>query len=916
MAHDSNRNTHARSPFGNIEPIDPPTAKLHLADSGNRSGRSLTNFERPPGALTVLRSDRNTLPVAETRRPGRLALDTRIIVERPDGNRRHVTAGRPLLIDDTLSRSMFDGSPVALLLQLPFSLITSANDKMVELSGYPCAELLGRTVDELGLRVNDALGLQVLTRLRNDEVVDGMEMNLRRKDGTKRRVLLSSRTIDVDGVRQHLHSLADITAQKAAMDESHLVQQALASISQGVLISGPDRLTLSVNAAFESMTGYTERELVGQPCSLLQGPDTDPQAVRAIRSALNAGQAFSGEILNYRKDGTPFWNDLSINPVRDDDGRLTHFVGIQRNVSERRRQDSQIRLAAQIFAQSREGVTVTDADNKIVMVNQAFTAISGFSEAEVLGKDPRAMVANAIDEERYHEKWRTIRDTGRWQGDTVARRKDGTTYPESLTISVIRDETGKVCNYVRTFSDLSAQRAANERIERLSHFDALTDLPNRYLLADRCEHDIRAAKRDATPLAMLMIGIDQFKTVNDTLGPAVGDLLLRHFATWLSGSVREMDTVARVGGDEFVLVLPGETAAGAHLLAERLLQSLSQPFDVNATAVTVSASIGIAVYPPDGQDFPNLFKSAQVAMHQAKERGRANIRFFSVDMFQQAVELATLGTALRQAVPRGQLYLHYQPFADLRSGRIGGMEALLRWTHPEIGTVSPARFIPVAERLGLIVDIGVWVLRQACMDARRWRLSGLQVPPISVNLSPVQFRDRALAKHVAAALTEFDMDPASLCLELTEGALMDDVAHSETLMRELKALGVGLALDDFGTGYSSLSYLKLFPFDKVKIDQSFVRGIHANSQDAVIAKVVISMAHGLGLRAIAEGVETEPQCAFMRDNLCDEIQGYFFSRPVPADAMSDLLLENRCLPAHLVRVTTRDRTQLPGSTTA
>ena len=815
---------------------------------------------------------------------------------------------RRQLRSDAASRTMFDSSPVAMLLLLPFSRITNANDKMVELSGYTRAELLGRTINELALRVDDALGQDVVTRLRSSQAIAGLEMNLRRKDGSHRRVLLSSELIEVDGVQQRLHSLVDVTAQRAAMDESRLVQQALASISQGVLISGPDRLTLSINAAFESMTGYTEPEMLGQPCSILQGVGTNPQVISDMRAALDVGQAFCGEILNYHKDGTTFWNELSINPVRDDDGGLTHFVGILRNVSERRRLDQQIRLAAQVFAQSREGVTVTDANNKIVMVNHAFTEISGYDESEVLGMDPRAMDSNVIDEDRYRAKWQTIRDTGRWQGETMARRKDGTTYPESLTITVIRDENGEICNYVRTFSDLSAQRAADARIDRLSHFDPLTDLPNRNLLADRCEHDIKAARRDATPVAMLMLGIDQFKSINSTLGQNAGDQLLRQFAAWLLRTVREMDTVARVGGDEFVLVLPGETAAGAHLLANRLQQGLLQPFDVDNAAASVSASIGIAVLPPDGVDFPSLFNSAQVAMHQAKERGRGKVRFYSADMFQQSVELATLGTELRRAVSRGQLYLHYQPFADLQTGRIGGMEALLRWTHPEHGTVSPARFIPIAERLGLIVDIGAWVLRQACEDARRWRLSGLEVPTVSVNLSPVQFRDPGLAQQVAATLAEFDMDPQSLCLELTEGAVMDDVVHSETLMRELKALGVRLSLDDFGTGYSSLSYLKLFPFDKVKIDQSFVRGVHTNPQDAVLAKVVISMAHGLGLRAIAEGVETESQCAFMCSHMCDEIQGYYFSRPVPADAMAALLQEDRRLPVHLVRMLTHTRT--------
>ena len=517
----------------------------------------------------------------------------------------------------------------------------------------------------------------------------------------------------------------------------------------------------------------------------------------------------------------------------------------------------------------------------------------------MIGHNPRLLGSGRQDAEFYRAMWKAIDTQGAWQGEIWNRRRDGTDYPAWLTISAVRGDHGAVCNFIGTFSDISEQRAARERINWLSHFDPLTGLPNRALLADRCTHDISATQRDGRPLAMMVLGIDHFKLVNDTLGHAVGDQLLKQFARRIADALRDQDTVARVGGDEFVLVLPGDTPDGASLLALRLMQLLARPYDVNGTELNITASVGIAICPPDGLKFEALFTSAEVAMHQAKQLGRGKHRFFNAEMLQRTLAQAELVAALRTAAALDQLHLHYQPFVDLQTGRISGMEALLRWTHPELGAVGPARFIPIAEQAGLINGIGSWVLRQVCQDMRDWSDRGISMLPVSINISPVQFREAALVQQIGTTLREFSIQPGMLCIEVTEGSLIEDVPHSELLLRSLKSLGVGLSLDDFGTGYSSLSYLKRFPFDKVKIDQSFVRGISTSSQDAVIAKVVISMAHGLGLQVIAEGVETEGQCAFLRDNACDGMQGYFFSRPVPKAELESLLVADRRLPANL-----------------
>ncbi len=805
---------------------------------------------------------------------------------------------------------VFDDSPVAMVLTLPNFSITGVNQSFMALSGFASEELIGRTVNEVGLRVDSKGGRLVRQAFKRHDPISRMEMNLRRRDGAVRVVQLSSKLVTIDGATQWLHLLADVTDLKAAVNEARLTRRALAAVSQGVIICGPDQRILSVNPSFVAMTGYSARKLIGQTCAVLSGPATDLKTLAAMHAALDAGQRFHGEIQYYRKGGTTFWGELSIDVVLDDDGLLTHFLVTLRDISERRSQLAEIQLAANVFALGHEGIMITDASGHILIVNRAFTDITGYTLSDVIGRNPSILSSGRQSGEFYRAMWESVKTTGVWQGELWNRRKDGSHYPEWLTISAMRDDSGSVSNYIGTFSDISAEREANERIRWLSQFDPLTDLPNRSLLTDRCVHDINLASRDGKPLGLLVMGIDRFTLVNDTMGHSVGDKLLRKLANRLRGAIREQDTVARFGGDEFVLVLPGDTLEGCSQLAERLTRLSARSFEINDRVVAITLSIGIAMYPDDGADFETLFTSAKAAMRQAKEQGPGTFSFFNAARFKSALEQAVMSNALRTAIDLHEFHLNYQPFVDLQTGKIGGMEALLRWNHPELGAVSPASFIPVAEASGQIVAIGDWVLRQTCRDIIQWQAAGLQVPAVSVNLSPAQFRDPTLVCKVRGILDEYGVDASGLFLELTEGALMDDVPRSESQMHALKALGVRLSLDDFGTGYSSLSYLKRFPFDKVKIDKSFVWGIHTSSQDAVIAKVVISMAHGLGLRVIAEGVETEAQCEFLRANVCDEIQGYFFSRPIPAPALQTLLTEDRRLPLHLMRQQRKARTLL------
>ncbi len=624
------------------------------------------------------------------------------------------------------------------------------------------------------------------------------------------------------------------------------------------------------------------------------------QACEGIRAVLAGLQpSFS---LEYPCDSPSQqrWFSMSVTPLEA--GQNSGAVVVHNDITEKKRQQAKISLSAQVFNQSLEGMTLTDLQGNILMVNPAFTQITGYSAQEAVGQNPRILKSGRQDADFYRGMWEQILSTGHWAGEIWNRNKSGSIYPEWLTISTLRDEQGLATQYMASFSDLSSSKAAEHRIQWLSHFDALTGLPNLALLQDRATLALSMVQRATEPLTLMMVAIDHFGSINETMGHQVGDAVLVEMARRLSDSVREQDTVARLGGKDFMLVLPGTTPTGAAHLASELLAKLAEPCLTEGHAFRLTASIGIASFPENGANFDALFKAVEIAMHRAQARGSNNYKFYSSELFHQVMARETMLNALRQAIALEQLALAYQPQIDLQSGKICGLEALLRWQHPELGAVSPAQFIPLAEEAGLIIGIGEWVLRQACHDVRSWLDKGIVVPHVAVNVSPLQFRDNDLVAQVSAALTESRLAPGMLYVEVTESALMDDVPRNEAMLNALKTLGVKLSLDDFGTGYSSLSYLKRFPFDQVKIDQSFVRDVAHDASDSMLVRVIVSMAHGLGMKVIAEGVETEAQCEIIRTSICDEFQGYFFSKPIPAQAIEALFAEGRELPAHLLRL--------------
>ena len=564
------------------------------------------------------------------------------------------------------------------------------------------------------------------------------------------------------------------------------------------------------------------------------------------------------------------------------------------------RQAEHQRLAATVFASIQEGVSLTDARGNVIAVNPAFVRITEYAEAEIIGQNLRLLQSGRHGRAFYREMWETVRKEGCWRGEVWDRRKNGEIFPAWLAISAVRDACGEAVNYVGVFTDISRIDHAKTHLEHLAHHDALTDLPNRVLLQSRLNHALERVRRSGGQGAVLFIDLDRFKNVNDSLGHQAGDELLKFVARRLEKRLRDVDTVARVGGDEFLVVLEHmgapDDAAG---VAQDLISLLGGAFHLpGGYTVYIGASIGISLFPAHGEQSEQLIQYADTALYQAKNRGRGTWQFYSEQQTEEARKLLSLESALRGALENGEFVLYYQPLVTLEDGRIYGMEALVRWQDPVMGLVLPDRFIALAEETGLIVALGDWVLREACRQMRAWQEAGLGLRCLAVNLSPRQFRAPDMVSKIEQVLAETGLPAHYLELEITEGSLMEAGFEAESKLSALNAMGIGLSIDDFGTGYSNLGYLKRFPIQTLKIDRSFVLNIPQDSADMEIATTIVAMSRNLKLRALAEGVETREQADFLKRQGCRYGQGYLFSPPVPA-LEAAALVRNMC-PVDLV----------------
>jgi diguanylate cyclase (GGDEF)-like protein/PAS domain S-box-containing protein len=566
--------------------------------------------------------------------------------------------------------------------------------------------------------------------------------------------------------------------------------------------------------------------------------------------------------------------------------------------------EKSLRLRERVIEVSANAVIICSAsapDYAIEYVNPAFEHITGYSAAEVVGHSLGSLQGNSQDQQNIEEIRAALRE--KREGHALLRnyRKDGSGYWNDLFIAPVQDENGVISHFVVAQYDITAVMRYEAELEFQAKHDTLTGLANRNLLRERLTQAIAGAERNGTPIWVVFVDLDRFKFVNDTLGHEAGDVLLKVLAGRLQSAARETDTVARLGGDEFVLVLPEHTEDGTGLaVLQRIMDAVAQPLLIHEHEFFLTCSIGVATYPTDGSTAESLTKHADIAMYRAKEMGRNTFQFYAATMNERTLDRLTIEADLRQALDRGEFAVHYQPQVNLSNGRIVGMEALIRWNHPVHGMIPPLRFIGLAEEMGLIIPIGAWVIRTACIQTKAWQQAGLGDLRVAVNLSPRQFTQKALVQSIADVLQETGLEPRFLELELTENMIMNDVDNAIAILRNLKGLGIHISIDDFGTGYSSLSYLRRFPIDVLKIDQSFVNDLTVNADDAAIVASIISLAHSLRLQVIAEGVETAEQLAFLRAHGCDQVQGYYFSRPIGSVAFELMLQEESCLssPAH------------------
>ncbi|PKO39179.1 MAG: diguanylate cyclase [Betaproteobacteria bacterium HGW-Betaproteobacteria-6] len=561
----------------------------------------------------------------------------------------------------------------------------------------------------------------------------------------------------------------------------------------------------------------------------------------------------------------------------DDQGQPLRTIGTAQDLTDIRQLESQMQLLGSAFEHSGEAILITDRENRIITVNPAFTALTGYALDDVKGKNPRILSAGRTSDIEYHRMWNAIVDRGFWQGEIWDRRKDGGVYPKWLSISVIRDELGGV-------RDISSERAVEAKLEHMAHHDVLTGLLNRFSLKERLDQALTVARREGERIAVLFVDLDRFKVINDTLGHHVGDELLIEVGRRLRGCVRESDVVARLGGDEFVIMLSRvDHTSSVALVAEKLVFSVGQSCLVGGFDLYTSPSIGVAIFPTDGTDGETLMKNADAAMYHAKAAGRNNFQFFDAKMNDLALDRLKTEHALRQALARDELCLHFQPIIDVASGKVASVEALVRWQHPERGLLAPGAFIGIAEETGLIQPLGEWVLWTACRQLAKFRAAGITGLKVGINISAIQMRNGNLPVVASGVIEAYDLNPGDLIFEITESVAMEQPQETVRILDVLHGMGIIIAIDDFGTGYSSLGYLRMFPLRHLKLDRSFVEEIGKDMDGSVICDATIGLAHNLGLKVVAEGVETLEQFEYLRSRGCDLVQGYLYSPPVPAD---------------------------------
>ncbi len=689
-------------------------------------------------------------------------------------------------------------------------------------------------------------------------------------------------------VRRELEDARERRERQRAEVELRKLSLAVEYTADSIFITGPDGRIEYVNPAFERLSGYSAREAVGKTPALVKYERNSPEYFQRMWAILLSGEVFRDTVVNKRKDGSLFYEEKTITPLAGKNGGISHFVSTGRDVTERvRAEEARARLIT-ILESTTDFVATADAEGRLLFLNRAGRRMLGFGdEHNIEGMHLTDCYSAWGAQHLLRDTLPTAARDGVWEGENSLRGDPNEDIPISQVVLAHRGENGELAFYSTIARDISERKRYETELRHQATHDSLTGLPNRTLLADRLDAEISRAKRQSGQFALLFLDLDNFKRVNDGLGHAAGDSMLREVAHRLQGSLRPNDTIARYGGDEFVLLI-GEVGSLENVLAVicKLRACFDAPIHVGGQELYAAFSIGIALYPGDGRDAGALLRNADTAMYRAKTQGRNLYQFYAPNMNAHSQELLSLETGLRQALKRGEFEIHYQPQLALRDDRIVGCEALLRWRRPGADRLSqPAEFIPLLEESGLILPVGEWVLRNACAQWHAFQNAGMATPRIAVNLAARQFCNPDLVDMVAKVLEEEHIRPGGLELEITESTVMHDPVVAGDILAALAALGVRLAVDDFGTGYSSLAYLKRFPIDLLKIDAAFIRDLPHDANDAAITQASISLGHSLGLEVLAEGVETRAQQDFLRTAGCDFAQGFLLGRPLAAEQM-------------------------------
>ncbi|BBB63729.1 histidine kinase [Undibacterium sp. KW1] len=783
-------------------------------------------------------------------------------------------------------QSLIEGLLEAVILVDPIQLrIVAANRAIHQLLQVPSGSLFGRGIVDLAAAPEDVFFWEDVAAGLSENIHS--ETLLKRADGSivqiERRVTLLRMGLDSS---VYVVAINDHSSQRQVENELEKLiaelRATLESTADGILVTDLDGAIRSYNHLFAELWGLPD-DLMTQrndraiyawmDKSMLDARQYEERLGTITRSplmeatdvlTLRSGKILERVTLPQYARGRPI-------------GRVYSY----RDITQRLADEARLRLAAKVFESSTDAIFITDAEQKIVTTNPSFERLSSYTEQEMLGKTPREFFSMEGNASQVENLLKELENLGFWEGELWNRRKNGNAYLCMISLVRVPDAKGGALNYIGFFKDRTETHTAKQKIEELAFSDVLTGLPNRLLLDERIRQAITISSRNHSTFSLLFLDLDHFKQINDALGHPFGDRVLLQVTERLKKCIRQVDTAARLGGDEFVLLLHEADAEGAEICARRVLEELSAPFSLDSMNFTVTASIGIALYPADGQSMADLIKNADSAMYHVKERGRSDFRFYQRQMNIGLLSRMKLDHAMRQALEHELFRLHYQPQIELATGKLLGVEALLRWTDKDLGEVSPSQFIPVAEESGVIVPIGNWVMQTAIRQAALWNRDGKSMR-VAINVSALQFQQTNFVDSIAAALQEHSLQPQCIELELTESILIKDAEDALRKLEALAALGVKLAIDDFGTGYSSLSYLKRFPIYKLKIDRSFIDDLPGNESDIAIVTAIISLAHALKLRVIAEGVETREQRDFLQQLQCEEMQGYLFAHAMSA----------------------------------